>query len=176
MIKLKSLLNEDWPKWRANADAGMAFKLAAGDDMNDIPSWFEEAGKTFDALETEMNSAGHVKEPKDSGQYMDWEKWLQTTGLGKVVNAMAAQDYSEEPDSAFSMWNKNVVANKKSATWKTKDGTMLIHANTFESFNNWLDTGKPGLMIRICSSTSNNPAGSCNKEYPWNIGNPIITK
>jgi hypothetical protein len=53
MIKLKRLLTEAWPKWTnlyAN-NAGAAFAAAIGDDDPDPaynkPSWFVEAGLTF---------------------------------------------------------------------------------------------------------------------------------
>jgi len=165
------ILNESWPAWKPDMDvnATIYWNKAAGNTFQETgPGWFEEAGKTFDALETEIKKLGCTKESKDLGQYMTWEHWLSTTGFG---NALKIKHPPELED-----WNKNVVPNNKSATWKTPDGKMLLHVSTLESFDDWIRTGKEGLTIMICAfnpAHSKGGMGSCVDHYLWNIGDPV---
>jgi len=173
MINLKRLLTEAWPPWKPGMDEdgkeNTRFNMAAGNSGLGLPpGWFEEAGKTYDALETEIKKLGCTKEPKDLGQYMTWENWLATTGFGQFLKFKSPSEVED--------WNKNVVPNNKSATWKTPDGTMLLHVSTLESFDDWIRTGKEGLTVMICTFNPANAKGgmnSCVDHYLWNIGNPV---
>ena len=178
MIKLKRLLTEAWPKWSnlySQGDSSLKFHLAIGDDDPDPaynkPSWFVEAGLTFNALENEMAKLGCIKETKDYGQYMQWDNWLASTGLGSYVARVEASSKSK-----FDKWNKNVVANNKSATWKTPDGQTLLHASTIETFLSWLERGEEGLIIKICKFDTKSGTGgmnSCVDHYLWNINDTV---
>ena len=158
---------QKWPRWNANITekpSGMYY--AAAGRLDDI-GYFVMASALFDQLKRNLESDGWVETKPNEIQFNNWNKWQQShSTLMAVVDKYKLQ----VEDNDKTDWEKNVIPNIKGGAWESADKKQTVYASTWNSFDEWLDTGTNGLLVRACSTSAANYA-SCNaKPVAYNGG------
>jgi len=149
MIRLKNLLLEQaWPKWNSNiADNATAMYRAAAGNLN-TDGYFAAVKPLYDQLKSNLESDGWTAVQLKDIEYQNWEKWQSSHPLlMKLVNQYEQQG----EEGLYRFWQNNVIPNLKQGAWESADKSKTIHASTWGSFDEWVDNGTDGLILRACS-------------------------
>lgn len=149
MIRLKNLLLEQkWPKWNSNiADNAAAMYRAAAGNL-DSNGYFAAVKPLYDQLKSNLESDGWTKVQLNDIEYQNLAKWQQSHPLLMELVDRYKQQGEEGP---YQFWLNNVIPNLKQGSWESADKSKTIHASTWGSFDEWVDNGTSGLILRACS-------------------------
>jgi len=161
-------LNEQtWPRWTPAAETN--YRAIAGSVDNN--GYFAAAGVLFDELKTELESSGWTPAQSPATQTMDWNTWqTRHPGLMKQVE----QFKTEGEEGPYRYWAQNVLPNVKTGTWESADKKQTIHASTWDSFDDWVESGKPGLALRVCSTAASNYKSCSARPIMYNGGQVVL--
>lgn len=150
MIKLKNILFEGiepYPKSPLKSldnNPNSVFRYAAGNEANNIPSFFVAAAADLDALKNILSKNGwteHNDTTDDEYGNQTWSEWLQSSGYKRIE--LDLSDYQKE------QWQKNVVPNAKSLSMLSTE-QFSVYASTWDAFNDWTYDGKSAIPVRLC--------------------------
>jgi len=162
---------QKWPRWNANiTDQPHAMYSAAAGRLDEIASYFVIASALYDEFKNTLESDGWVETKPNEIQFNNWTKWQQSHSM---LMAVVKKKGIEGDDS----WKNNVDPTNikgKGGAWESADKKHTVYASTWNSFDEWLDTGKTGLLVRACSTSAANYK-SCNaKPVAYNGGKFLI--
>jgi hypothetical protein len=138
----------NYPKSGINSSFSK-FRYAAGEEVNEIPGYFPAAKLDIDRLESMLKELGWKPNPdpkSDEWGNNTFEEW-KTVGIGWNNISSSLSEYQR------SLWETAVVPNAKAISMVSPDGDSTLYANTWDSFDYWIDVSPhaSGIRVSLCS-------------------------